>query len=57
MTSHFLLLVIFAFFVALVFAVIMKDDPRDQTRFGAKVFVGFVLSAIALGWIMYPFPL
>lgn len=56
MTSHFLLMLLFAFFVALVFAVLMKDQPRDQVRFGAIVFGGFLLSALVLGWLMYPFP-
>lgn len=56
MTSHFLLMLLFSFFVALVFAVIMKDQPREQVRFGAMVFGGFILSAFVLGWLMYPFP-
>jgi len=30
--SHFLLMVLFAFFVSLVFAVITKDDAREQAR-------------------------
>jgi len=55
-TSHFLLMLLFSFFVALVFAVIMKDQPREQVRFGATVFGGFILSAFVLGWLMYPFP-
>ena len=29
-----LLLILFAFFVSLVFAVIAKDDAREQVRFG-----------------------
>ena len=57
MQSHFLLLVIFAFFVSLVFAVIAKDQPRDQLRFGGMMFGGFIASAVVLGWLMYPFPL
>jgi hypothetical protein len=57
MSSHLLLLVLFAFFVSLVFAVIAKDDVRGQLRLGALMFAGFVGSAIALGWLMYPFPL
>jgi len=57
MTSHFLLLVVFAFFVSLVFAVLLRDDARSQLRFGGIVFGGFVLSAVVLGWVMYPFPL
>jgi hypothetical protein len=57
MTSHLFLLVVFAFFVSLVFAVLMRDDARSQLRFGGIVFGGFVLSAVLLGWVMYPFPL
>ena len=57
MQSHFLLLAIFAFFVSLVFAVIAKDEPREQLRFGGMMFGGFLASAIVLGWLMYPFPL
>ena len=57
MQSHFLLLVIFAFFVSLVFAVIAKDQPGDQLRFGGLMFGGFIASAVVLGWLMYPFPL
>jgi hypothetical protein len=55
--SHFLLLALFAFFVSLVFALIAKDDAREQIRFGGLLFGGFVLSALVLGWLMRPFPL
>jgi hypothetical protein len=57
MRSHLVLLVIFAFFVSLVFAVIAKDDLRQQLRFGGLMFGGFLASALVLGWLMYPFPL
>jgi len=57
MRSHLALLVLFAFFVSLVFAVLNKDDVRDQLRFGALMFGGFIVTAIVLGWLMYPFPL
>ncbi len=57
MQSHLLLLIVFAFFVSLVFAVIAKDDVREQARLGGLMFAGFLASAIVLGWLMYPFPL
>jgi hypothetical protein len=57
MQSHFVLLALFAFFVSLVFAVIAKDEARDQIRFGGLMFGGFIASAVVLGWLMYPFPL
>jgi len=57
MKSHLLLMVLFAFFVSLVFAVIAKDDVRDQVRLGGVLFGGFMVAAVVLGWLMYPFPL
>lgn len=56
MASHLLLLGGFAFFVSLVFALIAKDDPREQVRFGGRLFAAFLVTAIVLGWLMYPFP-
>ncbi len=57
MASHFLLLALFSFFVSLVFAVLMREEPREQLKFGALLFAGFLVAASALGWLMYPFPL
>lgn len=57
MTSHFLLMVLFAFFVSLVFAVLLRDEPREQLRTGAMMFGAFFVAAIVAGWLMYPFPL
>ena len=56
MRSHALLLAIFACFVSLVFALLTKDDAREQIRFGSMLFAGFLVAAIVLGWLMYPFP-
>lgn len=57
MQSHFSLLVVFSFFVSLIFALLSKDDPREQIRFGGLLFAGFLGTAIVLGWLMYPFPI
>ena len=56
MKSHLLLMVLFAFFVSLVFAVIAKDEAGEQARLGGLMFGGFMLAAAVLGWLMYPFP-
>jgi hypothetical protein len=56
MRSHFALLALFAFFVALVFSLLAKDDPKEQLRLGGMMFAGFVGAAVVLGWLMYPFP-
>jgi undecaprenyl pyrophosphate phosphatase UppP len=56
MSSHFLVMCLFALLVAAVFGALMKDDAREQLRFGGLVFVAFVVSGLVLGWLMYPFP-
>jgi hypothetical protein len=56
MTSHFGLLVLFAFFVSLVFSVIGAETPRDQLTLGAKYFGAFIGAGLLLGWLMYPLP-
>jgi hypothetical protein len=56
-SDHFLLLVLFAFFVSLVFAVLLRDEPRAQLRLGAMMLGGFIAAGLALGWLMYPLPL
>jgi hypothetical protein len=55
--SHFEALVVFAVIVSTVFALITKNGPREQFRYGLFVFFSFLAVAIAVGWIMYPLPL
>ena len=57
MTTHFGVMLLFAFFVSLIFATITKDTPRDQVRLGAKMFATFIAAAIVLGWVLRLFPL
>jgi hypothetical protein len=57
MTSHFTLLLLFAAFVSVVFATLMRDDPREQLRLGGRIFAGFVGAGVLLGWLLFPFPL
>ena len=57
MTSHFGLMLLFAFLVSLIFATIAKDTPGEQARLGAQMFAMFIGAAIVLGWVMRLFPL
>jgi len=57
MASHLLYLVLFSFFVSLVFAVLMRDEPQAQLALGGRMFGSFILAALVLGWLMYPLPL
>jgi hypothetical protein len=56
-TSHFLLLLLFAAFVSTTFATLMRDDPRQQLAFGGRMFGGFVAAGVLLGWLLFPFPI
>ena len=54
--SHFGALLIFALNVSVVFALINKNEPREQLRYGFFVFLSFLGVAFVVGWVMYPFP-
>ena len=56
MTSHFLILTVFAVLASTAFAMLMREGRSAQIRFGVFVFFCFVTSAFVLGWLMYPFP-
>ncbi len=56
MGSHLITLLVFSALVSTVFAVLLRDTPRARQRFGLLAFGAFVLSTIAAGWLMYPFP-
>ena len=53
MTSHLGFMLLFALCVAAVFATLLRDEPREQIRFGGRVFAALVAGAYLLGWIMY----
>jgi hypothetical protein len=55
--SHFEALTIFALIVSTVFALITKNEPKEQFRYGVFVFLSFLGVAFAVGWLMYPLPL
>ena len=57
MTTHFGVMVVFAFFVSVVFATLMRDDPVEQLRLGARLFGGLVGGGVLAAWLLYPLPL
>ena len=55
--SHTLVLTLFALLVSIVFAVLMRDEPREQVKTAGWMFLAFFATAVAIGWLMYPLPL
>lgn len=56
MQSHLVNLLLFAVLVSTVFAVLLREDTKSRVRFAVTSFAAFVVSAIVVGWLMYPFP-
>jgi hypothetical protein len=56
-TTHLGLMVLFSVFVSVAFATLMRDEPRDQLGFGARLFAGFIGAGLLIGWLLYPLPL
>ena len=54
--SHFFLMVFHALLVGVFFAFLARDEPRERWRIFLTVFLGMVLGALALSWLMYPYP-
>ena len=57
MTSHFGLMILFAMFVATIFATIARDTAREQLLLGLRLWGAFIATGLALGWVMRAFPL
>ena len=55
--THFFSMLLFAGFVSLIFAVLMKDEPPEQAKLGGILFASFVATGVAVGWLLFPFPL
>lgn len=55
-TTHVGLMVVFALCVGVVFGTMLRDEPAEQVKLGARIFAGFVGGGIVLGWLLYPMP-
>ncbi len=53
MTTHLGVMILFAACVSTVFGTLLRDQVRDQVRLGAQIFSSLVVSAYAIGWLMY----
>jgi len=53
--SHFITMVLYAFFVCVVLALIRRERRKDQIKYGASLFLFMILGALIFGWFMYLF--
>ncbi len=51
--SHFTTVILFALCASVVFAVTLREEPREQFKYGAFCFASFLGATIVVGWIMY----
>jgi cytochrome bd-type quinol oxidase subunit 2 len=53
--NHFQAMLVFAFVVSVAFAFLTKRGLSERARYVLWAFLAFLLVAIGLGWVMYPF--
>jgi hypothetical protein len=53
MTSHLGLMILFAAFVAPVFAALHRDDLASAKKFAARLFLALVGGAFIFSWLLY----
>jgi predicted PurR-regulated permease PerM len=53
--SHLLSLIIYAFFVCIVLAIIRRRERKAQIRYFVSLFLIMVVGALLFGWFMYLF--
>ncbi len=56
MTSHFLLMVTYAFLVSVFFALLWRRERKQQLKLFLQLFLGMVGGGLLVAWLMYPFP-
>ena len=53
--SHFWAMVLFALLISVAAGSLTQRTTRERIRYAAWSFGMFLLIAVALGWLMYPF--
>lgn len=52
---HFQTMVIFALAVSAAFAFLSKNSTSERVRYAVWAFLAFLVVAIGIGWLIYPF--
>ena len=51
--SHFNAALLFSIFASIVFGITVKDNTREQVRYGLYCFAMFMGGLIVAGWVMW----
>ncbi len=55
--SHLVLMFLYALLLALFFSLLWRYERRERIRTFLIIFCSLFFGGIALGWLMYPFPI
>jgi uncharacterized membrane protein len=53
--SHLFSMIVYAFFVSVVLALLRRDDRKSRIRYGLSLFLIMIVGALAFGWFMFLF--
>ena len=53
---HLILMAAYAFLISVFFSVLWRRETNEQLRLFVQLFIGLMAGALAIGWLMYPFP-
>lgn len=54
--KHFLIMVLFAAFVSIIFGIVGREKPSERVTYGTKIFAEFVGIGLVLAWVLYWLP-
>jgi hypothetical protein len=54
--DHFPLMVFLATLLSMFLSLLWRENLRERRRFFTRVWLALVGGALALAWLMYPFP-
>jgi cytochrome bd-type quinol oxidase subunit 2 len=54
--THWQAMLLFAFVISVAFAMLTKRRTGDRVKYALWAFLAFMLIAVGIGWLMYPFP-
>ena len=55
--NHIVLMFLYAVATGIYFALLWKEDRKEQIKFFLLIFCSLFFGGIVLAWVMFPFPL